>query len=375
MEVTATHEPGGPPGALHDRVIEFCRLLRRIGLGVTSGRIIDVFRALDHVQICHRDEFRLALRTNLVSSHDEELLFDRIFETFWDGAPEVEMVARELNLEPRPDDRHEEVPDEPPDLLGSPRQYSRDEVSRDKALVGQWAGESPEMRRLLHELLTNLATRPSRRRRPARNGKRIDLRRTLRRNVRHGMDIVDLARTDRKVRKTRIVLLCDVSGSMDTYNPFLLQLMFGVQKGLKNSRTVVFSTRATEITRMLRHQSVTHTLAGIGQGARHWSGGTDIGAALAQVNREVLRDGSASSTVAIVISDGYDQGDPRVVRREMQALHRRARVVVWINPLLGTEGYAPIAQGMRAALPYVDHFLPAHDVTSLRALCRTLARV
>jgi uncharacterized protein len=151
--------------------------------------------------------------------------------------------------------------------------------------------------------------------------------------------------------------------------------MFGVQKGLKNSRTIVFSTRSTEITRMLRHQSVSHTLAGIGQTARHWSGGTDIGAALAQVNREVLRDGSASSTVAVVISDGYDQGDPAVVRREMQALRRRARVVVWINPLLGTEGYAPIAQGMRAALPYIDHFLPAHDLVSLRGLCRTLVRV
>ena len=375
MEVTVLHEPAERRAALHERVLAFCRLLRRLGLGVTSGRIIDVFRALDHVRIHHRDEFRLALRVNLVGSHDEEGLFDRVFETFWDGAPEVEMVARELDLEPRPDDAHEEIPDEPPDLLGSPQQYSRDEVRRDKVLVGQWAGESPEMRRLLHELLTSLATRPSRRRRPARRGPRIDLRRTLRRNVRHGMDIVDLARTARKVRKTRIVLLCDVSGSMDMYTPFLLQLMLGVQKGLKNSRTVVFSTRATEITRMLRHQSVAHTLASIGQGARHWSGGTDIGAALAQVNREVLREGSASSTVAIVISDGYDQGDPVVVRREMQALQRRARVVVWINPLLGTEGYAPIAQGMRAALPHVDHFLPAHDVASLRALCRTLMHV
>jgi uncharacterized protein len=371
VEVNARHEPAG----LHERVMAFCRLLRRLGFGVTSGRIIDVFRALDRVRIQHRDEFRLALRTNLVSSRDEEVLFDRVFETFWDGAPQVEMVARELDLEPRPDDTHDEVPDEPPDLMGSPQQYSRDEVSHDKALVGLWAGESREMRRLLHELLTSLATRPSRRRTPARNGRRIDLRRTFRRNVRHGMDIVDLARTTRKVRKTRLVLVCDVSGSMDTYNPFLLQLMFGVQKGLKNSRTVVFSTRATEITRLLRHQSVTHTLASIGQNARHWSGGTDIGAALAQVNRKVLQEGSASSTVAIIISDGYDQGDPAIVRREMRALQRRARVVVWINPLLGTEGYAPIAQGMRAALPHVDHFLPAHDVASMRALCRALVHV
>lgn len=360
---------------LHERVLAFCRLLRRLGLGVTPGRIIDVFRALDYVRIATPDEFRLTLRTNLVSSHDEETLFDRVFATFWDGTAETEVVARELELEPRPDDDQEEIPEEPPDVLGSPRQWSRDDVNRDKTLIGQWAGESPEMRRVLRELLTSLATRPSRRRRPARRGSRIDLRRTLRRNLRYGMDVVELAHTERKIRKTRLVLLCDVSGSMDTYNPFLLQLMFGVQKGLKNSRTIVFSTRATEVTRMLRHQSVSATLARIGAEARHWSGGTDIGAALAEVNRRVVRDGPASSTVAIVVSDGYDQGDPAAVRREMRALRRRARVVVWINPLLGSEGYAPVAQGMRAALPHVDHFLPAHDMSSLRAMCRQLAKV
>jgi len=259
MEVTT-------PSGLHERVLVFCRLLRRLGFGVTPGRIIDVFRALDHVRVATRDEFRLALRTNLVSSHDEETLFDRVFETFWDGESATEVVARELELEPRPDDDQEELPEEPPDVLGSPRQWSRDEVSRDKALIGHWIGQSPDARRVLRELVTNLATRPSRRRRPALRGSRIDLRRTLRRNARYGMDIVELARTERKIRKTRLVLLCDVSGSMDTYNPFLLQLMFGVQKGLKNSRTIVFSTRATEVTRLLRHQSVTETLARIGAG-------------------------------------------------------------------------------------------------------------
>jgi uncharacterized protein with von Willebrand factor type A (vWA) domain len=374
VEVTGLARRDVPP-AFHERVLAFCHLLRRMGFGVTPGRIIDAFRALDRVRIATRDEFRLALRMNLVSSHEEEALFDRVFETFWDGQSETEVVKRELHLEPRPDDQQEEIPDEPPDVLGSPKQWSRDDVTRDKTLVGHWIGESAEMRRLLRALIASLATRPSRRRRPAAYGRRIDLRRTLRRNVRYGMDLVELARTDRKIRKTRIVLVCDVSGSMDTYNPFLLQLMFGVQKGLKNSRSIVFSTRATEVTRMLRHQSVAEMLARIGAGARHWSGGTDIGGALAAVNRDVLREGPATSTVAIIVSDGYDQGDAAKVRREMQALRRRARTVVWINPLLGTEGYAPIAQGMHAALPYVDHFLPAHDVPSLRALCRKLANI
>ena len=109
--------------------------------------------------------------------------------------------------------------------------------------------------------------------------------------------------------------------------------------------------------------------------ARHWSGGTDIGAALGRFNRELLRAGSASSTVGIIVSDGYDQGDPAVIRKEMQAVRRRTRTIVWINPLLGSEGYAPITQGMKAALPYVDYFLPAHDFPSLRALCKVLGEV
>ncbi|MEE8147107.1 MAG: VWA domain-containing protein, partial [Longimicrobiales bacterium] len=215
---------------------------------------------------------------------------------------------------------------------------------------------------------------PSRRVKPALRGRRVDLRRSLRRNTGHGMELLELRRTKRRIRKTRFVLLCDVSGSMDTYNPFLLELMFGIQKVLKGSRTVVFSTRATEISAMLSQRSVAETLRDVARRARHWSGGTDIGEALATLNRRILQQGTPRSTVAIILSDGYDQGEPARIEAEMRALRRRVRKVVWINPLLGTEGYAPIAKGMRAAMPYVDHFLPAHDIASLRALCRDLAK-
>ncbi len=210
---------------------------------------------------------------------------------------------------------------------------------------------------------------------PSARGRRIDLRRSLRRNLRHGMDLVELSRSRRRVRKTRLVLFCDVSGSMDSYNPFLLELMFGLQKSLGNSRTVVFSTEATEISAVLRQHSVRRTLSEISRLARHWSGGTDIGGALAVLNRDILRQGAPASTVVIILSDGYDQGDAARIGSEMRALRRRVRTVVWVNPLFGSDGYAPIAKGMRAALPYVGHFLPAHDVGSLHALCRDLARI
>lgn len=360
---------------LFARVRRFCRMLRAAGFGVTPGRLIDVQRALLRVDLLDPGAVRWAFRVNLVSSREEEILFDRLFDAFWLHAAELQEVPSELELEPRPDDDNEEYPESPPDELGSPTHWSADEVARDLDLAVRWEDPTRSVERLVRELARRLATRPSRRREPARRGRRIDLRRSLRRNVRHGMDLVDLRRSRARVRKTRLVLLCDVSGSMDTYSPFLLQLMLGLQKALKSSRTVVFSTEATEITPSLRRQGVGETLREISRQARHWSGGTDIGGALARVNRTILRQGSPSSTVAIVLSDGYDQGDAAGIDAEMRALRRRVRTVVWVNPLIGTDGYAPVAKGMSAALPYVDHFLPAHDIESLYGLCDSLARI
>lgn len=360
---------------LQGRVLEFCRMLKNARLNVTPGRIIDVFRTLGSIDIRRREEFRLALRVNLASSKEEEEIFDRLFEFYWEDETPEQVVAQEIDLEPRPDDQNEEYRDSVPDLTGEPEQYSADDVVRDKHLMSGWAEPWHEYEKVLRELAERLATRPSRRFRCSQRGERLDLRSTLRKNARYGLEVVDLARSERKIRKTRVVLLCDVSGSMDTYGPFLLPLMFGLQKGLKNSRTVVFSTRVSEVTTALRRQSVRDTLRDIERQVRHWSGGTNIGAALAHLNRRILPEGGASSTVCVIISDGYDQGDPAVIKAEMQALRRHCRTVVWINPLIGSEGYAPVTAGMQTALPFIDHFLPAHDLSSLRELCRTLGKV
>ncbi|MDP6589422.1 MAG: VWA domain-containing protein [Alphaproteobacteria bacterium] len=361
--------------ALFSRLLGFRAVLRAGGFNVTSGRMIDAVRSLRHIDLIEPDAMRLALRLNIAASRDEEERFDQLFNAFWLGASEIEQQPTEIELEPRPDDRNREHPEMPPDLRGDPMQWSSDGVTRELDLAARWREARPDIEALLRELTRRLATRPSRRLRPARRGRRVDLRRSLRRNLRHGMDLVELSRTRRRVRKTRLVLFCDVSGSMDSYNPFLLEFMFGLQKSLANSRTVVFSTEATEISAVLRQHSVRRTLSEISRRARHWSGGTDIGGALAILNRDILGQGAPSSTVAIILSDGYDQGDAARIESEMRALRRRVRTVVWVNPLFGSDGYAPIAKGMRAALPHVDHFLPAHDIGSLHLLCRDLARI
>ena len=360
-----------PVNSLFSRVMEFCRLLKRTGFNITPARIIDGFRGLQYVKVRRREDFRVALRVNLTSSHEEEEVFDRLFAEFWRTEKRDKEQEQKLESKSIGADTEFEYRKKP---SSSPLQYGREEILRTKDLCAEWPGESAEMGAVIKDLARRLATRPSRRLVAGHKGRRIDLRRSLRRNIKHGIDLLELSRARRKIRKTRVALLCDVSGSMDGYTPFLLRLMFGLQKVCKTSRTVVFSTRTTEITKMLQRRTVVEALDEVARLAQDWSGGTDIGGALVYLNRIVLREGTARSTVGVIISDGYDQGNPETVRREMQALHQRTRSILWINPLIGTVGFAPVARGMAAALPYVDYFLPANDMPSLRSLCHTLSK-
>jgi len=355
----------------------FCQAARAAGLPVSQARTLDVFRALTAIDWSSRDDYRLALRVNLVASREDEILFERVFRAYF-GAP-AEAPAGDYILA-----RSEFIEGELPagrrneahrDMLSEVETRGAEEVQRRANLALRWDEDAPPLAAVIRELARRLATRPSRRFASARRGARIDFRRSIRRNVGHGLDLLDLARTRRKTRKTRIVMLCDVSGSMDAFNPFLLQLMLGLQQALPGSRTVVFSTRTTEITSLLRRRSVTETLNEVADGVRHWSGGTDIGAALAGLNRGLLREGSARSTVLIVISDGYDNGPVERIAAELEAARRRLRTVVWINPMYGASTFAVRASGMKAAMPYIDHFLPAFDARALHTLVRALARL
>ncbi|MEQ8660663.1 MAG: VWA domain-containing protein, partial [Gammaproteobacteria bacterium] len=313
---------GGAGGAqLMAHTFALCHAARAAGLVVTHARAIDVFRALAVIDWGNADDYRLALRANLVSSRADEVLFDRVFRTYWgarEGAGEGDYIlARSELIEGdlpagRANEAHRE-------MLSEAAAFGAEEVQRRANLALRWDDDAPPLEQLIRELARRLATRPSRRVKAARCGARVDLRRTVRRNVRHGLDLVELARVTPKTRKTRLVMLCDVSGSMDVFNPFLLQLMLGLQQALKSSRTLVFSTHTTEITSLLRRRSVAETLRAVAEKVRHWSGGTDIGAALAALNRGILREGSARATVLVVISDGYDNGTVARIEAELAA--------------------------------------------------------
>ena len=354
-----------------------CQAARDAGLVVTHVRQIDVFRALKSIEWRNVDDYRLALRTNLASGRADEILFERVFNAYWtvdatdEGGDYIlarsELIRGSLDAG-RSFEAHR-------DMLTAEESFAGDDVIRNANLTTRWDPDASPLDQVIRELAKRFATRPSRRRRQSRHGRRIDLRRSVRRNVRHGLDLLELSRTQPKVRKTRLVMLCDVSGSMDVFNPFLLQLMFGLQQALRNSRTFVFSTRVSEITTMLRRRSVADTLTEISKTVHHWSGGTDIGAALAMLNRTLLREGTARSTVLIVISDGYDNGAIEKIARELDMVKRRIRTLVWINPMYGASTFTVRAAGMRTAMPYIDHFLPAFNADALHVLVKALARL
>jgi uncharacterized protein with von Willebrand factor type A (vWA) domain len=230
-------------------------------------------------------------------------------------------------------------------------------------------------RKLIRQLSPALATVPSRRIQPASSGGSVDIRRTVRTARRHGGEVVRLARQRRRLQKLRIVALCDVSGSMDLYSQHLLQFLYGLQAESGGVHTFVFSTRLHDVSHILKRKRYEDAVAGLAAAVDTWSGGTTIGQCLGEFNMRYGARLLTPRTVALIVSDGWERGDTKRLAHEMAMLKRRAYRVIWLNPLRGHEGYEPLARGMAASLPYVDHFLAANTIESLERLKRTLAHL
>jgi uncharacterized protein len=365
-------------------MVRFAALLRRQGLAVTLIHVTDAVRALEHLDLGDRREVYLGLRAVFVGRPEDVAAFDRVFEAFWRPVTEADAVAEALAPtlpdEAAPiegesarealaldawDDMEGDDGDEP---LGVPAASEREAMAtQDFATFS--ADQLDAVYRLTVQIARRLARRISRRRRPSARRGRLDLRRTLRANVTRG-DLIDLRFRRRKRRKVRLVLLCDVSGSMDLYSRFLLQFLFALQSVFSRVETFTFSVRLTRVTEYLRGRSYREVLRRL-MAVRDWSGGTRIGESLAEFNRQWpgLVD---RRTIVIILSDGWDTGDPDVLAAELLRIKRRAGRVIWLNPLLGNPSYEPLTRGMAAALPLVDHFAAAHNLAALRALAGTL---
>lgn len=379
---------GMRPRTLPDHLVAFARRLREAGLPVSPAEVIDLCRALELVDIAQLNEVRAAARATLVRAREQLPVFEAVFDAYWlhhppslrppapaDPGQHAAAAAaggeqsRDLLLDSGTDGADEQpTPARDPEVVTA----STIDALAHRDIGSLDAHELQLARSRVRELVRGLANRPGHRhRRHARRGD-VDLRHSLRRAQRHGFETIEIVRRERRITRLRLLLLCDISGSMARYSAFFLAFVHALREELPALEAAVFATRLTPVTELLHRGDPVRSLAGLQNAVRGWGGGTDIGRALGEFNERFAQRMVRSRTVVVILSDGWDRGDPAAMRDAMAGLRRWADTLVWLNPLLGHDGYQPLCRGMRTALPYLDHFLPAHNLASLAAVAARL---
>jgi uncharacterized protein with von Willebrand factor type A (vWA) domain len=381
-------------GNLLHNLILFGRVLHEVGLeSVGPARMMDAASALEHVEIGHKQDFYYALQSLLVRRREDIPLFKDAFDLFWID-PRDRVIARGRRQDETPFTRPDFAPpplQQPPKPEGS--DSDTDSQTQERLIIeatyspsdreslkqkdfSQLTGdEMREIKALMGAMLWQPGARRTRRL-IAGSGISLDLRRTLRHNMRHGGELLRLAERERKVKPRPLVVIADISGSMERYTRLLLHFIYTMAAGLDQTvETFVFSTRLTRITRQLRQRSVERALRDVSHTVQDWAGGTRIGEAIKDFNFKWARRVMRSGAVVLIISDGWDRGDPKLLAHEMARLQRNCHRLIWLNPLLGASDYEPLARGMQVALPYVDDFLPVHNLASLEDLAKRLATI
>ncbi|HUF34167.1 MAG TPA: VWA domain-containing protein [Acidimicrobiales bacterium] len=361
--------------------VAFARVLRGAGLDVPTTAVTSFAEALAAVGVERRDGVYWAARATLTRRPEDVDVFDAAFDLFWLG------VAGELIAVPPPppltlaldEDDHEEQDDgegDGPTPTGPTVtvRYSATEVLRHKDFAACTDAELDEARRLMTDVRLVGAARRSRRLRSTHGHRgRHDLRRTVQRSLRAGGEPVPPARRSPSTRPRRVVLLVDVSGSMEPYARALLRFAHAAVVGRGRVEVFALGTRLTRLTRELATHDPDAALAAASGAVADWSGGTRLGDGVAEFCNTWGVRGMARGAVVVVLSDGWDRGDPTVLGEQMSRLRRVAHRVVWVNPLKASPGYAPLAAGMAAALPHVDHFVEGHSLASLEELAEVVA--
>lgn len=365
-----------------EKLVVFCRALRAHGLSVTPAEVVTATTALRIIDASDRDEVFLSLRSILTTSVDDFQIFEDVFKRFWKRSPSA-LVARETTANSSLRRQRHPRRQSPKGLAfflehwGSSFSAGAQPVKVPGASDSESAAtkdfseftheELEGISRLARRMMRRLARRPSRRWRPVRRGHRVNLRRSLRLSLKTGGELIELSYKERRPKPTKLVVLCDVSGSMDIYSRLLLQFIYGLQNSFAKVESFVFATSLSRITGELKNKTYKRALDRLAENVRGWSGGTRIGASLAMFN-ETWLSRIDKRTIVIILSDGWDTGEPEQLVAALSKLQRRAGRLIWLNPLLGSNEYAPVTRGMQAALPFINVFAPAHDLASLRAL-------
>ncbi|HEY6352192.1 MAG TPA: VWA domain-containing protein [Candidatus Angelobacter sp.] len=371
---------------MSEAIVEFCRFVRENGLSGGVKETLAALEAVDAVGLRDRGIFKFALRAALCSSKEEWGLFDDLFEQFWSSLEQGSEADRRFHRRPALRIKEQVPPDAALAILFGEATGNQAESEGGRTVVGASAQERlrktdfsevtqadlAALEQISLRLLRQMSSRLSRRLRNTGLRGRVDIRRTIRRNISRGDDLVRLSYKAKKSRPNKLVILLDVSGSMNAYSLFLVRFAYTLQKYFRHVETFLFSTQLVRITNALRARSLSDAWLALAELAAGWSGGTRIGESLANFNQMHGTKLLSRDTLLIILSDGWETGEPDMLAAELGAIKRRVRKLIWLNPLLGTEGYQPITRGMSTALPYIDVFAPAHNLESLLALERQL---
>jgi uncharacterized protein with von Willebrand factor type A (vWA) domain len=363
------------------QLARFAAALRAGGARVALGDEVDAAAALALVDLLDRGEVHRALRIALKLPPEAWELYDRLFEEYWDGVAHPGDKGRAIavhrgSMQWGWDGKRVRLiapMDEEDPPVGDTPSYSPEPMLRRKPFEQCSAAEIAALERMLAQLAPRLAARRTRRLVPVRGRGHVDLRRSFRDALKSEGDLVRLARRARAIEEPGLVVLYDTSGSMDGYTRMLLAFAFALRRSIRKVEIFAFNTTLVRVTRMISPAEIARSLERLTSEVPDWSGGTRIGACLAEFNARYRDAVMNRHTTVMIVSDGLDHGDAAVLGGAMRELRERARRVVWLNPLLGDPRYRPEAEGMRAALPYVDHFGAAHNFESLAGLIRHLA--
>lgn len=374
------------------RLVGFGRYLRASGLPVGTGRILTFCRAAALLDPTDRKELLLAARATLVSRPDDLRALNEAFDRYFAGEA-VDPSREEIPSRSTPGASEDEPATEEGVALSSSSWASAglDEDTDGEAAIRVVASEAELLRTrdfaelteaerravfaLIRQLALSAPMRKTRRLRPAREGERFDLRRTLRRSLRTEGEPFERAWRRRRSKRRPIVLVLDVSGSMSPYGRPLVEFAHAAARAGRRVEVFCFGTRLTRITRLLRTRDPGAALAAVGNSVTDWEGGTRIGDSLKELLDRWAPRSALRGSVVVLCSDGLERGDPALLARQMRRLSRLAYRLVWLNPLKGSPRYEPLARGMAASLPWVDVFLPGHNLESLEALAAAVAEI
>lgn len=388
-------EEAGLGGRLGENIVHFGRVLRAAGLPVGPGQVLDAINAVLTVGLGSRDDFYWTLHAVLVKRQDQREIFDQAFHIFWRNPDILERMMRlalpdmgsSQNRSPaeeisrrvaealssgKEQGNHEAM--EPEDIeLDAAMTWSANEVLATKDFEKMSSDEVQAAIDAIQRMRLPLMNVPTRRYRPNLQGGRTDLRRTLRAALRSGSDYIPLQKRSRRMRHPPLVIMCDISGSMERYSRMLLHFMHAVTNDRDRVHTFLFGTRLTNVTRYLRDRDVDAALEKVSAAVDDWAGGTRIGHCIGEFNKLWSRRVLAQGAVVLLISDGLDRDEAVGLGGEMERLHKSCRRLIWLNPLLRYEDFQPKSVGIRAILPQVDELRAVHNLSSLAELTAVLS--